>query len=122
MILAAKEQAINSHNVHGIDTRVIFEAANGPTTFHAETVLNHKGVICVPDMLVSTGGVTVSYFEWLKNLLQGVSGRRMTMSRSHLRKMQVSMLQVAGLEHKASELLCTSEREFVHTALEEIMT
>ena len=44
------------------------------------------------------------------------------MSRSHLRKMQTSMLQVAGLEHKANELLCTSEREFVFTALEEMMT
>jgi len=55
---------------------VILEGANGPTTFRAEEKLEKKGIIVVPDMLANGGGVTCSYFEWLKNLEHIAPGRK----------------------------------------------
>jgi glutamate dehydrogenase (NAD(P)+) len=75
LIPAAKECAINQHNAHDLNCKVVVEGANGPTTFRAETILEEKGVIVVPDMLANGGGVTCSYFEWLKNLDHIAPGR-----------------------------------------------
>ena len=77
LVPAAKECAINQDNANDLQCKVIVEGANGPTTFRAETILSAKGVIVVPDMLANGGGVTCSYFEWLKNL-NHVSPGRMT--------------------------------------------
>lgn len=75
LIPAAKEKAINKDNADLLNCKVILEGANGPTTFMAEEMLNAKGVIVVPDMLANGGGVTCSYFEWLKNLEHVAPGR-----------------------------------------------
>ena len=67
-IPAAFEQAINKNNAHKFQCKLIIEAANGPTTRTAEEILLSKGVSFLPDVLCNGGGVTVSYFEWLKNI------------------------------------------------------
>jgi glutamate dehydrogenase/leucine dehydrogenase len=67
-IPAAFEQSININNADKFQCKLIVEAANGPTTRKGEDILLKKGVSFLPDVLCNGGGVTVSYFEWLKNI------------------------------------------------------
>ena len=67
-IPAALEKAVNIKNVGKIKAKVLAECANGPTTQLAESELMRKGVLILPDILLNAGGVTVSYFEWIKNI------------------------------------------------------
>ncbi len=68
LIPAALESQITTENVNNIKAKVICEAANGPVTFEADEILNKKGITILPDAYVNAGGVTVSYFEWIRNL------------------------------------------------------
>lgn len=68
LIPAALEGVINLSNANQIKANLIIEAANGPVTAGADEVLRDKGVVIIPDMYANAGGVTVSYFEWVKNL------------------------------------------------------
>jgi glutamate dehydrogenase (NAD(P)+) len=68
LVPAALENAITLNNADQIKAKIIAEAANGPTTPHADEVLARKGVFVVPDILANAGGVTVSYFEWVQDL------------------------------------------------------
>ncbi|ETX14201.1 glutamate dehydrogenase [Roseivivax halodurans JCM 10272] len=87
LIPAALEGVINLSNAHGIKARLIVEAANGPVTAGADDILRQKGVVIMPDMYANAGGVTVSYFEWVKNLSHirfGRMGRRQEEARHQL--------------------------------------
>ena len=99
--------------------RAVFEGANGPTTFAAEEILLKKGIVCVPDLLANGGGVTCSYFEWLKNL-QHVSHGRMT--RKYEQQSTVDLLTHIGYDTKEMNMTGGSELEIVYSALDEIMT
>jgi glutamate dehydrogenase (NAD(P)+) len=126
LIPAALENVINGQNAARVKAKIIGEAANGPLTPEADEILINKGTLVVPDMYLNAGGVTVSYFEWLKNLSHVRYGRlekrfQENMNKHILAQMEdlsgkkVDAKERTFIEHGADEI------DLVHSGLEETM-
>jgi len=102
LIPAALENQITMENAERINTKLIVEAANGPISFGADEILNQKGVVIIPDAYANAGGVTVSYFEWIRNISHIRFGR---MQRRHdeMRGMQMTKVLEEATGHSLSD-------------------
>jgi glutamate dehydrogenase (NAD(P)+) len=67
LVPAATENQITTKNAHRVDCKILCEGANGPTTAHADSIIEEKGIFIIPDILGNAGGVTVSYLEWVQD-------------------------------------------------------
>jgi len=117
LIPAAVEKSLHAMNADKIQAKAIFEGANGPTTYKAEQIFLKKGIVAAPDMLVNGGGVTCSYFEWLKNLDHVAPGK---MTKKYEERSQQKLLEVMGFD-QAHNLKGAEELDIVYSGLEEIM-
>ncbi len=115
LIPAALENVINEENAPRIKAKIIGEAANGPLTPEADEILIKKGAIVVPDMYLNAGGVTVSYFEWLKNLSHVRYGR---MEKRFTENLNSQIL--TQLEELTAKKVTDSSREFILHGPDEI--
>ena len=126
LVPAALESQITIDNVENIKAKLIAEAANGPITFQADEILNKRGVVILPDAYVNAGGVTVSYFEWIRNLSHIRFGR-MQRRQDELRGHQYASLleEVTGTKiSEASKLAITrgaDEVDLVRSGLDDTM-
>ena len=126
LIPAALEGQIHSGNAANVQAKIIGEAANGPITPEAEAILMQKGAMIIPDLYLNAGGVTVSYFEWLKNLSHIAFGR---MARRYEELANFNI--VDAIEKSTNTKLSSqqrsiiikgaSERDLVNSGLEEAM-
>lgn len=115
LIPAALEEVITAKNAPKIKAKIIGEAANGPTTADADSILRKRNVMVVPDVYLNAGGVTVSYFEWLKNLSHVRFGR---MER---RYKENSTNEIVGLIEKTTgKSLAPHEKAFITRGPDEI--
>jgi len=126
LIPAALENVINGENAPRIKAKIIGEAANGPLTPEADEVFIKRGVLVVPDMYLNAGGVTVSYFEWLKNLSHVRYGRmekRFTENLNSNILGQMEFLSGKKVAHKDREVIMhgPEEVDLVNSGLEETM-
>ena len=126
LIPAALENVIDAENAPRIKAKLIGEAANGPLTPDADEILAKKGVVVVPDMYLNAGGVTVSYFEWLKNLSHVRYGRMEKRFNENMNSHiigQIESLTGKVVSEKEKEYIMhgADEVDLVYSGLEETM-
>ncbi len=126
LIPAALENVIDGNNAQRVKAKIIGEAANGPLTPEADEILTNRGILVVPDMYLNAGGVTVSYFEWLKNLSHVRYGRLEKRFTENLNSHILStMEELSGKKVRESEkefiVHGPDEVDLVYSGLEETM-
>ena len=127
LIPAALEHQLTGNNASRIKARIVAEAANGPTTAEAETILEQKGILIIPDIWLNAGGVVVSYFEWLKNLSHVRFGRmEKRYEEGAFRRLLQAIEQSTGKQFPEQEARTItegpSEEDLVYSGLEESMS
>jgi glutamate dehydrogenase (NAD(P)+) len=127
LIPAALENVITRENAGRVRASCVAEAANGPTTADAEEILRSRGVLVIPDMYLNAGGVTVSYFEWLKNLSHVRFGRMVKRFEESSAGAMVRAIESAtgqGLADSERKRLIRGpdEEDLVNSGLEETMS
>ena len=126
LVPAALENQITAENAQRVQAKIIAEAANGPSTAEASEELSNKGILVIPDMYLNAGGVTVSYFEWVKNLSHVRFGRleKRFEERSN-RKLLAAVEGLTGQRFNEEQLreyaAGPSEEDLVNSGLEETM-
>jgi glutamate dehydrogenase (NAD(P)+) len=126
LVPAALENQINHENAARVQARIIAEAANGPTTSAADEILAEKGANVLPDLYLNAGGVTVSYFEWLKNLSHVRFGRmEKRFDEEAHRQLLSAVEQATGASFSDYDLesyvVGADELDLVNSGLEETM-
>ena len=126
LIPAALENVINGENAPRVKAKIIGEAANGPLTPEADEILAAKGALVIPDMYLNAGGVTVSYFEWLKNLSHVRYGRLEKRFEENQNKLIVDQLEKATGQKVPADMrkklvMGADEVDLVRSGLEETM-
>jgi glutamate dehydrogenase (NAD(P)+) len=115
LIPAALEMVITDENASRIQAKIIGEAANGPLTPEADEIFIAKGILVVPDMYLNAGGVTVSYFEWLKNLSHVRYGR---LEKRFTENMNAHIL--GQMEELTGKRVVERERQFIMHGADEV--
>ncbi|HEY2721109.1 MAG TPA: Glu/Leu/Phe/Val dehydrogenase [Chitinophagaceae bacterium] len=115
LIPAALENVIDAENASRVKAKMIGEAANGPLTPEADEIFSKKGIVVVPDMYLNAGGVTVSYFEWLKNLSHVRYGR---MEKRFTENMNAHIL--GQMEALSGKKVASDEKEFIMHGADEV--
>ncbi len=116
LVPAALQNVITEENAGKIQAKLIVEGANGPTTPEADPILNDKKIICVPDILANSGGVTVSYFEWVQNKA-GYYWSEEEVNSKHDQKMEIAF---EAVWHNASHYKTSMRIAAYITALQKI--
>ena len=120
------ELVINKGNAEKIKTPLIIEAANGPVSSEADEILSKKGVVIIPDLYANAGGVTVSYFEWIKNLSRIRLGRLQRRAQENQTTLMIEALEkMIGSkfpdEYKELVMQGSAEIDLVRSGLEDTM-
>ncbi len=126
LVPAALESQIHKGNARQVKAKLIGEAANGPVTSEAATILKKKGIMIIPDMYINAGGVTVSYFEWLKNLSHIRFGRmdkrfNQRVYTNLVNKVEELTGKTIGIREKNALTRGADEIDLVRSGLEETM-
>jgi len=126
LIPAALERQITAENASRVKAKIVIEAANGPTTNEADEILSRRNIMVVPDAYINAGGVTVSYFEWVKNLGHVRFGRlqKLFEQGAYSRLLQ-AVESMTGRQFSPDEIervtKGASEEDLVNSGLEETM-
>ncbi|GMV94254.1 MAG: glutamate dehydrogenase [Candidatus Hydrogenedentota bacterium] len=126
LIPAAMENQITAENAGRIRARVVAEAANGPVTYKGDEILRRNGIFVIPDLYLNAGGVTVSYFEWIKNLqhirLGRIENRLEAMRGEHIIQLIEEMTGTSAPPHlKARITHGADEVDLVRSGLDDTM-
>lgn len=118
LVPAALENQITEDNADKLKCRYIVEAANGPTTAKADEILEKRGITLIPDIFANSGGVVVSYFEWVQNI------QTLTWGKEQINKMLEDILTTSftDIKNKVDEINCTWRMAAYIVALERIIT